>query len=67
MTSFKIDLETVASHKKEAMIPSEMIDSLIMIRLNWSEDDLRMAPEWRIEQILFIWHLERIAEDARNR
>ena len=60
-------METVVSHKKTMMVPPEMLDTMIMIRMGWNEADLRMVPEWRIEQILFYWHLEQMAEDARAR
>lgn len=43
-----------------------MMDTEIMMVMHWDEQQLRMAPEWRIEQIEFRLHLKNVAEKAAN-
>jgi len=67
MRSFKTDLEAKADHKAQLDIPPELMEAYIMQRLGWTFDKLRSTPYRIIEQILFIWHLENIAEKASTR
>jgi len=37
-----------------------------MDRMKWSWHELRSTPKHSIEKLLFLWHLQAIADDAAN-
>ena len=66
MRSFKTNLEAIAQQRKRPEYPPELIDAYMMQRLGWTEAELRATPQYRIEQILLIWHIENVAHEAAN-
>ena len=67
MMSFRENLEASAALKGQFKIPERLSDAQILNRTGWAWWELRTTPDHIIEELLFIWHLEQIAEKAAAR
>ena len=68
MTTFRANLEAYAQSKKGKLkIPPRLSEAYIMDKQNWNIDELRRTPNHVIEELLFLWHLQTIANEAANK
>jgi hypothetical protein len=67
MTTPKVMMETKASHSGKVVIPDDFAEAYLVTRLGWTVAELRQTPQHIIDKILFIWHVEGIAEEAAAR
>lgn len=67
MKTFKIDLEATVSNKGKLKIPPELVEVYVMSKMKWTASEYRAQPEHVIDKLLFLWHLENVAQEAQNR
>jgi len=68
MPTFVTDLEATAQHHKGKFpIPPELEAAYMISRLHWTYETYLNTPHHIIEEILLLWRLENIGQEAANK
>lgn len=67
MRSFIANLEADADHDGDFNVPDELLTAYIVDRTGLHPLVVRTIPQHELDKMLLYWHLQNVAEKARER